>query len=462
MGNEGGGKITNENGIDDDELNIEQENCEYDISLLERKIITQPSEPTIAALCDKIDRGQLEVRPEFQREYVWEKKPIIKSRLIESVILGIPIPIIYTAEEGQKADSVIDGQQRLLTFHDFKNNEFKLRGLSILKELNGYKFEELSNVNDENIKRLTGKIGDLQDKFCDSPIKIVKVLKESHPDIKFDLFERLNRGSVKLNSQEVRNCIYLGNFNDLLKELRNNEDFLRLQGLKKAHVRMLDVERILRFFAFCDLSERNYKAPLKVFLNRYMDSKRNVSEDEIKNKTETFKKCVELCQTVFGNIAYKRFFPGDEENVDGHVDDSLNQGIFDIQMYGFMEYDKRDIIPRAQDIKEAFLDLVTLDQKFINTIEIGTYSTNQVKIRTEIWINKLREIIGYSNQDKRLFTYEDKKRLFDKDRICSICKNSITYIEDAHVDHIERYSDGGKTEMKNARLTHRYCNLQRR
>jgi hypothetical protein len=439
-----------------------EEGQEYEIPLSERKIITQPSEPTINSLVDKIDKGKLEIRSFFQRKYVWEKQPIIKSRLIESVILNVPIPIIYTAEDEQSGkEVVIDGQQRLLTFHAFKNNQFKLKGLTILKELNGYKFKDLSDKNNPTVKEMADRLGDLQDGFCDRPLRVVKILKESHPDIKFEIFERLNRGSVKLNDQELRNCIYRGSFNELLKELAENKDFLRLQGLKNTHSRMLDIERILRFFAFCDKGERNYKSPLKKFLNDYMLQKQNISEAEMNEKRELFKKCVEICQTVFGNVAYKRVFPGNDEMPSGYIDKSLNQGIFDMHMCGFMEYGKRDVIPRAQAIKEAFLELVTSNNKFIETIEIGTYGTPQVKLRMEMWVGKLREVMGMPKDDRRLFTFEEKKRLFDQDSTCALCKNKIAYIEDAHVDHVERYSEGGKTSLSNARLTHRYCNLNR-
>ena len=439
-----------------------EEGQEYEIPISERKIITQPSEPTINSLIDKIDKGKLVVRSLFQRKYVWEKQPVIKSRLIESVILNVPIPIVYTAEDKQTGkELVIDGQQRLLTFHGFKNNQFKLKGLTILKELNGYKFNDLSNKNDPVIKKISDKMEDLQDSFCDRPLRVVKILKESHPDIKFEIFERLNRGSVKLNDQELRNCIYRGSFNELLKELAENKDFLRMQGLKNTHSRMLDIERILRFFALCDKGERNYKSPQKKFLNDYMLEKQNIGEAEANKKKELFKKCVEICQTVFGNAAYKRVFPGNDETPNGYIDKSLNQGIFDVHMCGFMEYNKRDVIPRSQEIKEAFLKLVTSNDKFIETIEIGTYGTAQVKLRMETWVGKLREVMGMPNDEKRLFTYEEKKRLFDQNNVCKLCGNKITYIEDAHVDHEKRFSEGGQTSLSNARLTHRYCNLKR-
>ena len=218
------------------------ENGEYEnLPSTERKILVDKTDPAIRAICEKVDKEKLIARADFQRKYVWEHRPIIKSRLIESILLEVPIPVIYTAEAKDNKEEVIDGQQRILTFHGYKNNKFPLKGLTILKELNGKYFKDLPE--------------DLQDKFLDRGMTIIKILAESQKDIKFEIFVRLNRGSVRLNEQELRNCIYRGKFNDLLKELVKNADFLRLQGLNESHKRMIDAERILRFFAFCDKGE---------------------------------------------------------------------------------------------------------------------------------------------------------------------------------------------------------------
>jgi hypothetical protein len=418
------------------------------IPKLSRKILTEKSDPEIRSLCERVDKKTMIARADFQRDYVWETKPIIKSKLIESVLLEVPIPIIYTAETEDGKEEVIDGQQRLLTFHHFKHNKFQLKGLNILKELNGKKFEDLPE--------------ELQDKFLNRGISIIKILAESQKDIKFEIFVRLNRGSVKLNEQELRNCIYRGNFNDLLKELVKNKDFLKLQGLEEPSKRMVDAERILRFFCFCDRSERNYKGPLIKFLNDYMESKRELSEKELKEKEQLFKRCMELSLQVFGDLAFRRWYPGDKDNPNGKREEKINEGLMDIQMYGFMEYEKRQIHGKEQATKDAFLDLVTNDKEFIETIEKGTYDTAKVKLRTEKWFSVLRKIIGYPETDRRIYTSEEKKLLYDmKEGICQICKNKIHFIDDAHVDHIERFSDGGKTTIKNGQITHRYCNLQK-
>jgi len=429
-------------------MNNDFEEGEYqDIPKIERKIITEKTDPPIKEICERLDKNKMVANPDFQRNYVWGNKPIIQSRLIESVLLNVPIPVIYTAETENGKEEVIDGQQRVITFHSFKNNDLILKGLTILSDLNGKRFRDLSE--------------EIQDTFLNRGVTMIKILLQSQKDIKFEIFVRLNRGSVRLNEQELRNCLYRGNFNNLIKELRENKDFLYLQNLDEPNKRMIDGERILRFFAFCDNSERNYKSPLKKFLNDYIEGKRDLSEEELEVKRKLFKKCVELCQQVFGNLSFKRYYLGNE-NEQGRRDSKMNEGLMDIQLYGFKEYDKREIVGKEQVVKDAFIELINSDKEVVESIEKGTYGTPQVKLRTEKWINKLREIVGYPSNDRRIYTTEEKELLFkEAGEICQICKNKIHTINDAHVDHIERFSEGGKTTLKNGQITHRYCNLKK-
>ncbi len=140
---------------DTDGIEIE-DSGEYEIPLNERKVHVKSSEPTIKDLCDRINKGRLVVRADFQRNYVWRNKPKLRSKLIESVLLGLPIPEVYTAEEPDGKELVIDGQQRLLTFDYFRKKEeqFPLSGLTILPDLNGYTYEMLGNESDPIIHRM--------------------------------------------------------------------------------------------------------------------------------------------------------------------------------------------------------------------------------------------------------------------------------------------------------------------
>jgi uncharacterized protein with ParB-like and HNH nuclease domain len=142
---------------------------------------------------------------------------------MESALLDIPLPVIYLSEEKDGKEYVIDGQQRLTSFFSFidgmipSGKEFKLTGLKVFKECNGKYFKDLEEAH--------------QDRLRYYKLRTVTFAKDSDPNLKFEIFERLNTGSVSLNDQELRNCIYRGPYNRLLKELAEDPDFRYLMGL---------------------------------------------------------------------------------------------------------------------------------------------------------------------------------------------------------------------------------------
>ncbi len=170
-----------------------------EIDIENRKIFTDQGDPEIKSLYDKYKKGKLDIQPEFQRKFVWDKSKA--CRLIESVLLGIPLPIIYLFEESNGTISVIDGQQRLTSFFSFidgslpDGKDFKLSNLNVFKELNKKLFKDLDE--------------EFQDMITDYKIRTITFRKESEPGLKFEIFERLNTGAVSLNDQELRNCIYI-------------------------------------------------------------------------------------------------------------------------------------------------------------------------------------------------------------------------------------------------------------
>ena len=137
------------------------------LSYLKRNIRTQAFDHTIKNLCEKIDKGRLKPQADFQRKYVWENNHKIKSRLIESIFMDVPIPAIYTAEEEDGSEVVIDGQQRLLTFHSFCRNKFRLTGLTFHKDLNHKNYQALVDIDTA-----------LQDKIDDYPLRIIKIFSK--------------------------------------------------------------------------------------------------------------------------------------------------------------------------------------------------------------------------------------------------------------------------------------------
>ncbi len=417
-----------------------------------RKIYTEQGDVEIASLLGKFQRGRLNVQPEYQRQFVWDK--VKSSRLVESALLDIPLPVVYLSEEKDGKENVIDGQQRLTSFFSFINgklpdgSDFKLTGLNVFGELNGKKYSELSD--------------ELQDKISYYKLRTIKFKKESDNDLQFEIFARLNTGSVPLNDQELRNCVFRGKFNKVLKELAEDPDFQYLLGLTVPDKRMKDREFVLRFASFHFNTYLNYKAPIKNFLNHTMEKYQDISNAEELNLRAAFKNTVQIIKSLLDKNAFKRFYRGDDKNKNGKWETQrFNVSLFDILMYSFAREDKNTVYQNLDRIREALIDLMTNDQVFIESIELSTSSVKAVTNRFDKWRMALHQILGVGITEPRCFTYKLKEELFATDDTCAICSNKILNIDDSAVDHIQQYWTGGKTIPENARLTHRYCNNAR-
>jgi hypothetical protein len=424
----------------------EEEDTSLDVPQEKRRVYSDKSDRSLYELYRRYQRGDLNLDPEFQRNYVWDDGRA--SLLIESVLLEIPIPIIYLAEEIDGRFTIIDGQQRLRSFFRFINSEFKLRKLRVLSDLEGKYFRELDK--------------DTQIKIEDATLRTIEIRKETHPDVKFEIFERLNVGSVKLNDQELRNCIYRGNYNNLLIKLSENRDFLLLLNLVEPQKRMQQREMVLHYLAFYNQTHHKYKQPMKQFLNNEMENHKNITDDELNVMEQSFKDAISMAKTVFGKNAFRKFIVGDDENPNGKWETRINMGLFEVVMHGFSIYRKNQIIPYGDSIREELINVMTNNPKFMTSISgTGTTNTDKVKQRFQIWEESLQEIVGVPRTEPRLFSQELKQRLFNQNSTCQICGNAILLLEDAVLDHIDQYWRGGETIEENARLTHIYCNLNR-
>ena len=425
----------------DGELQVDQE--QSFLSADQRKLVTESKDLSIRELQFQVNNGELILDPSFQRYYVFDDKKA--SLLIESVLMDVPLPLIYLSEEEDQKNEVIDGQQRLTSFMRFLNNKFPLKDLTVFSELNDNKYKALPK--------------DIQLKFTKSTLRCIVIKRESHPEIKFDIFERLNSGSVKLNDQELRNCIYRGSYCDLLKELVRNADWLKLTGATKPHQRMADCEKILRFFAFYH-SYHLYKHNIKQFLNNEMRSHQNISPEKSKELKKIFKQAVSLCDTVFGEQVFRRLEVNSRNKPHAKFEKKMNMSLFDIIMVGFTRYEKRDVIPRADAIRDKLYEMMIEDDDFIEAIK-STSTKSGVHTRFTKWLDALEKIIETPKKELRCFSSSFKQELYDHDSTCSICNQKIMSLDDSVVDHVIPYSLGGKTEPANGRLTHRYCNFAR-
>jgi hypothetical protein len=430
------------------EEETEQEESEPpdDLGLEKRKIFTDKSDPPIGELYARHEAGDLVLEPIFQRRKVWDDAR--SSRLIESLILEVPLPVFYLAEGTDGKDEVIDGQQRLTAFFRFLHNDYTLRGLKALPQLNGKLFKDL----DKPTQRLVR----------DSSIRTILFKKESDDSLRFEIFERLNTGAVPLNRQELRNCVYRGPYNQLLISLATDPDYMWLMGLKGPEKRMKDVEYVLRFAAFHHATYLKYKPPMARFLDEDMRKHQKASDQEQAALRTAFKTAVTLVRSLLGENAFRRFYRGTEKAPGGRWEPKkFNASLYDILMWSLADRDKNQVMANLDAIREALIVLMTEDQAFIDAIELSTSSSKMVTARFDAWRKALDAVLARSAKQPRCFSRELKKALHTANSTCSLCNQFIADLDDAAVDHIEQYWLGGKTIPENARLAHRYCNWSR-
>ena len=244
------------------------------------------------------ETGALNISPDFQRDVVW-KSPA-QTRFVDSLIKQLPIPSMcfsygYKTEEWQ----VIDGLQRISTVIKLldKNSDWVLSSLPDIDP-------RISGISVADFHNKTAELGKLLRRVENATLPVT-VLRcdpavESHSNYLFTIFHRLNTGGMRLNNQEIRNCIFSGSFNQLLKELDSDKSWLKLNGLTRASPdRFRRQEIILRFFAFHD-GFNNYKAGLAGFLNSYMGKNRHASQKVIDEKRVLFLKTVEVLRDKLG------------------------------------------------------------------------------------------------------------------------------------------------------------------
>ena len=254
----------------------------------ERTVKTQTVEYDLDTLAKRIDRKSIKLDPDYQRRHRWPVET--SSRLIESLILNIPIPVIFISQdvdvdeevsEETSRYTVIDGQQRLTAIHGFLRNEFSLQGLETLSELNGMHYKELPSFLVRRLEERT--------------IRCLRIDSTVDAQVKFDIFERLNTGSVKLEAQELRNATSRGPFNDLIKDVAKTTSFRSLIQVNESNSddspkvkKMEDAELVLRFFALRDGRYRNLKKGFKEFLTSSQTEFNNLPSSRLKSWSKDF------------------------------------------------------------------------------------------------------------------------------------------------------------------------------
>lgn len=284
------------------------------------EVATYPADYTLEVLHQKWKAGEV-VIPKFQRQFVWKQSQA--SRLIESFLVGLPVPAVflYSELESQKY-LVIDGQQRLKSvFYYFegyfgseeqgKRKVFNLQGLHQESPFYEKKFEDLRAEDQRRLKNAVLRTF------------IVRQLAPADDTSMYYIFERLNTGGTLLASQEIRNCIYRGRFIEFLEEINKLSCWRKILGKTEPDSRQRDIELLVRFFAMRDRSA--YKKPMKDFLSRFTRKNRNASEEILQSSRQVFE---QTCDAVINSLGDKPF----------HIRSGLNAAVFDAVMVAFSEH----------------------------------------------------------------------------------------------------------------------------
>lgn len=391
---------------------------------------------TVRELWDRYCNADLILQPDFQRGYVWDN--IKASRYIESLLLRLPTPAIFLSEESDGTWIVIDGHQRLASL--FRYMQPLLSGpreranvplpFGVLSPLTLISLEVLAELNGNGISALA--LED-RDRLWETPLSVIQIPKTAHPDMKYLLFARLNQGSMSLNSQELRNCLYRGPYNHLIARLSEGSEFLALWGRTSPDKRMRHRELLLRFFALLHRRDK-YRVPFRVFLNDEMEAGRNLQPSDAECYRQQFQVAVLWVQRIFGNEVFRQFIAGNRDNPAGHWGRRRYDLVYEVEMVGFAQFGAplEQLWTSAGPTDRDLLRLIMRNrlaeamtcERFVDSINQGTTRVSAVNARFEAWLGTLAAIMqdtGRAIQEARSMS-----EALCQSSVCALCPYPVS------------------------------------
>lgn len=410
-------------------------------------ITLEKADRSLAEFKRWFDEGELTLDPEWQRNYVWMRPQA--SKLIESFLLNIPVPVVYLSKTSGGGYEVIDGLQRLKSVFDYMNNKFKLTGLDVKQDLNNRRYRDLDDEAKRTLRNCT--------------LRSFELSSDTDPNIHFLVFERLNTGGTKLNDMEIRNCVFRGPLNDLIKDLARNGDFVKCVNQAGLARRMHDRGLVLRFLAFYERTHLKCRLGLKRFLNEFLETYKTAASHKIDEYRRAFGESMKMALTVFGEQGFRLKKDPRNGSTSREWNTRVNAAVFQCVATAFLDYSRSQVTQAADRIYEEYVHLVTNDERWVDSVRRATGERRRLAYAFETWRGRLREVLRDVPQpdDQRVFSRSLKQEMFKQDRRCEICGNEIRLMDDAALDHEEYYWRGGRTIPENARLVHRSCNLSR-
>lgn len=358
----------------DDELINDPDEKDNTVSAIVYDIASYGVDYDVEGLVKRLKRRDI-IIPPFQRDYVWNM--IEASRLVESLLLGLPIPGIFLAKDSETNKLlVIDGQQRLKSLQFFYEGFFNPKEASKNKRVFRLKkvqkkFENLGyDTLEENDRR-----------NLDDSIIHATIIKQESPNNDntsiYHVFERLNTGGRKLAPQEIRVAIYMGKLNDLIVELNEHPSWRELFGKKNS--RLKDQELILRFFAVF-FNKENYEKPIKEFLNKFNQKYRNPSNENLEKFRNIFKNTTDY---ILDNGGRAIFRP--ERVFNTSVFESIMVGVAKIMENNPADLGKLNLEKTTNELFE--------DKDYVDSTSRATSDQSIFEKRHKLVLEKFNEVI---------------------------------------------------------------------
>lgn len=381
-------------GIEDlsEEAALEGTETEEDLGSVDPsqfgRAIVSGTDWTAGTIISQLEKGNIDLDPAFQRRDAWTQSR--KSKFIESIILGLPIPqlVLAEAQDSKGTFIVIDGKQRLLSLQQFAGinlesgiNPLVLKGLTVRRELNGRTFEDLGR--DSRLRpHLTA--------FENQAIRTVVVRNWQSEKLLYIIFHRLNTNSLPLSPQELRQALHPGGFlRFVVDQSEVSVGLQRVLNLKKPDFRMRDAELLLRYFAYINFIS-DYSGSLKDFLDstcKTLNSQWEKRKDDLRKQAEACERAITGTFRIFGENGAFRKWDGER------FESRFNRAVFEIMVYYFAQKSVRKAASaERRRVVAAFKDLCENNTQFLKSLETTTKSLKATSTRFAAWGRALRQL----------------------------------------------------------------------
>jgi hypothetical protein len=341
----------------------------------QRELVTSVVDYNLKTLSELITGESIKLHPRFQRRFRWDRQR--QSRLIESFLMNVPVPPIYLNEDEYGEYSVIDGKQRLTAIHEFFRGRLELNGLVVFSDINTCTFDtlprELRNVLETR-----------------PTLRAVILLRQSDADVKYEVFQRLNTGGVRLNPQEIRNSTWPGPLNDRILDLSEHNEFHALLGIRvktksAVYQEMRDAEFVLRYFTFKD-NWATFKGGMKRQLDDFMRTHQRADRELLDSLTSDFLRTVATVQAAFGDHAFRRWMPKANR-----WKKQILAALYDAQMFAAKDFAAKSFQGKKEQVLKAQTKLFE-DRDFLDAIGAGTNTPTYFTKRIECTRSMLQAV----------------------------------------------------------------------